>query len=680
MLLYFSSNGQLKEVVNDYDLLDPTTDAVLASGFLTASGSINANFLFAIFEGENPTPLQVSVTYQMPGGGIYSNASIPATGTLSAYIKFDKGRDLTNFKAGKTYEFVKFSLNDVLAVGGEGYYRANFELYKNTPEARAFGTFEFTAQGSPSQLVKNEVTETQYQLILAEISSCLQKNTNPAFASGTNKAIYAQYKDSDGNLVEQMLVANKDTNFENNLAMYGGNGRLKVGNPTESDHAATKGYVDSNLEAKLDKYTGVFPTPNAVYAQDSNGNEKMLNTSKTNWTEGYLAMYDVGGTLNVGDPTANNHAATKAYVDSQDESIKDWVEGENYSSVSVSATGSSTTEAKYITVDGTEWKLGETPDLTDYATTDYVDEQDEALSSRIDALSQRGKYLSGYDCATGEADTVPPTEALVDGVYPYTTGDYFIVSNVGTGTKYIPSGEAYDPDDPEKQAYTGDLAVNDTLYYNGESWQVIHTQVPVIPIANESAAGLVKSTSSTVSGSVSVSDTGAMTVNGWATLVKLSQANGGQVFVKASSSATAASGIDYSEDADASSIAQRTSAGKLKAVTPTSSDDDYTVATKEYVDDAVSGIDLSGYVSKSSASSSQVFAKSPTAVFGLTYGSQNNASTLILRDSGGKAQITSPSSSDPDATIANKGYVNAQISASLGDIESALSAIIGHTE
>lgn len=78
---------------------------------------------------------------------------------------------------------------------------------------------------------------------------------------------------------------------------------------------------------------------------------------------------------------------------------------------------------------------------------------------------------------------------------------------------------------------------------------------------------------------------------------------------------------------------------------------------------------LNDYVAKSSASTSQVFAKNPTGVFGLSYGSQNNVNTLMLRDGNGKAQIGTPTSSDGALTIANKAYVDGKVAERVSDVQ-----------
>lgn len=168
MILYFGTNGRLLETVTEYEL------ASGSKSFITSSGNISSNKIFAYFEGEEPTILQASVTYLLPNGSVFENSSIPADAIVEDSILLDLNRDLTYFKYGKTYRFVEFDLPAaLLTTGGAGVYQANFTLYPSTDQARAYGDFSFKAEGSPSQLVENEITDTQYQLILARFSNCV---------------------------------------------------------------------------------------------------------------------------------------------------------------------------------------------------------------------------------------------------------------------------------------------------------------------------------------------------------------------------------------------------------------------------------------------------------------------------------------------------------------------------
>lgn len=87
---------------------------------------------------------------------------------------------------------------------------------------------------------------------------------------------------------------------------------------------------------------------------------------------------------------------------------------------------------------------------------------------RIDVQpgATRGRFLALWNCATGLAESNPPSSP-----YPYGVGDYYIVGTVGT-TNYKPSGSSYVIGTASTTVETDDVAVNDTYYYDGTNWNL----------------------------------------------------------------------------------------------------------------------------------------------------------------------------------------------------------------
>ena len=107
--------------------------------------------------------------------------------------------------------------------------------------------------------------------------------------------------------------------------------------------AVSKEYVDTELAKKAP----LVSSASSTYVTDINGN----TTSIPNTPDATAATFctrDANGNVSVATPTANSHAATKEYVDTG---------LSNKSLVSASLTGSSTDEAKYLTIDGSEYKI-----------------------------------------------------------------------------------------------------------------------------------------------------------------------------------------------------------------------------------------------------------------------------------------------------------------------------------
>lgn len=88
-----------------------------------------------------------------------------------------------------------------------------------------------------------------------------------------------------------------------------------------------------------------------------------------------------------------------------------------------------------------------------------------SLSDRINNLDARGKFLALWDATTGKP-TSDPTELP----YTYHTGDYFIVTKVGSSNK-MPDGATYTGAASTKAA-PSTLAVNDAYYYDGTNWDL----------------------------------------------------------------------------------------------------------------------------------------------------------------------------------------------------------------
>ena len=93
------------------------------------------------------------------------------------------------------------------------------------------------------------------------------------------------------------------------LVQRDSSGRAKIQTPVNDMEIANKKYVDDGFVAK------VTPSNNLtyVYSRDENGDKSVQATSMT--TGNTVAYRDANGNISVGTPTADDHAATKKYVD-----------------------------------------------------------------------------------------------------------------------------------------------------------------------------------------------------------------------------------------------------------------------------------------------------------------------------------------------------------------------------
>lgn len=97
----------------------------------------------------------------------------------------------------------------------------------------------------------------------------------------------------------------------------------------------------------------------------------------------------------------------------------------------------------------------------------------------VQPAAKLGRYLSGWNCATGLAVTNPP-----ESPYEYTTGDYFIVSTVATSSasNYKPNGSQYVIGQASTAIETATVSVNDTYLYDGTNWTLLKTGSAVTSI------------------------------------------------------------------------------------------------------------------------------------------------------------------------------------------------------
>lgn len=166
--------------------------------------------------------------------------------------------------------------------------------------------------------------------------------------------------------------------------------------PTNAGDAATKGYVDTSISALLDSAPGALDTLNelaAALGDDANfattvTNEIATKVSKSGDTmTGVLAM-STNKITGVGDPTANQDAATKVYVDNAD-ALKLNLAGGTMSGAIAMSTNKIT-------------GMGDPTNAQDAATKNYIDVLFGSTSSA--ATSAAAAATSASNAATSETN------------------------------------------------------------------------------------------------------------------------------------------------------------------------------------------------------------------------------------------------------------------------------------
>ena len=179
---------------------------------------------------------------------------------------------------------------------------------------------EVSDDGAKNVTVKVDITKTPVVDSLPDINKVLIYNKS------TNKWDF---------------IANSTSATAYTIVQRGAAGVVSVGTPTSNDHATTKGYVDTALagkQATLSAGTGISINNNAVGIDDTVATVGNISATfgdyipvKSNqgagvtWTtaqvlstsskEDTIVKRTSTGQAIVADPTADNHAATKKYVD-----------------------------------------------------------------------------------------------------------------------------------------------------------------------------------------------------------------------------------------------------------------------------------------------------------------------------------------------------------------------------
>ena len=130
----------------------------------------------------------------------------------------------------------------------------------------------------------------------------------PTTTSAANRVVMI----NNNTLNENYMDATAKLNRHNQIPISSTNGTLYIGEPTESKHAATKGYVDENflpLNTTADEWGY-----NRIYAVDGKGNQTFLNALAGQGAN-RIQISDGYGCLKVASPRADNDVANKKYVD-----------------------------------------------------------------------------------------------------------------------------------------------------------------------------------------------------------------------------------------------------------------------------------------------------------------------------------------------------------------------------
>ena len=117
-----------------------------------------------------------------------------------------------------------------------------------------------------------------------------------------------------------MLEAHREFNSPGYIPVYNEDGAIKTGTPKKDTDSVNKKYADDKAAEKLDKVSSFVRVYPGVYATvDTDGTPQLITaTSDLSYIgagSGYIPLYATGGQLKTAEPTADDSAANKGYVD-----------------------------------------------------------------------------------------------------------------------------------------------------------------------------------------------------------------------------------------------------------------------------------------------------------------------------------------------------------------------------
>ena len=124
----------------------------------------------------------------------------------------------------------------------------------------------------------------------------------------------------------------------------------------------------------------------------------------------------------------------------------------------------------YSLTDDVERKINSIPNVIDNTSSTSATDALSAnmgrdLQEQINNLASRGRYLSTWNAETWLPDTNPQVSP-----YVYRAWDYYIVSNVVSGTNYRPHGSSYVVWEASTDVETESISVNDLYIYDWAQW------------------------------------------------------------------------------------------------------------------------------------------------------------------------------------------------------------------
>lgn len=223
----------------------------------------------------------------------------------------------------------------------------------------------------------------------------------------------------------------------------------------------------------------------AIASKQNQLSEQQLNAVNSGITSQKVSLYD----NHIANSTIHVTAQEKQIWDNKQDEIQDLSTIRSNALAGKNARDTIYGYGNIVTHNTSEFATSEQGDLADTALqpTDVINntssnDTDKPLSAnmgkslqeQVDNLKARGRFLALWNCATGLAESNPPS-----GTYTYQSGDYFIIGVVASagGTNYRPNGSSYTTGVASTTVETAQVDTDDVYYYDGNVWRLqVNTQ------------------------------------------------------------------------------------------------------------------------------------------------------------------------------------------------------------
>lgn len=168
MIVYFDRNGKILETVTDYTLLDGSGSEI-GHSFSANRGNQGTNSIFCYFDGfgESISKQNSFIQYRKPDGSLTD--TYPADADVDACIAYNQTKDMSFFRYGKMYRFVRFDLPSPDVMSESGSYGASVSVTWKESKVTVFSVICFSLKDSAISPDK-DISESQFNVLLNMIA------------------------------------------------------------------------------------------------------------------------------------------------------------------------------------------------------------------------------------------------------------------------------------------------------------------------------------------------------------------------------------------------------------------------------------------------------------------------------------------------------------------------------